>query len=314
HSLPVAAPARRPQLLVVTPVSHTTGTMVDAALLAGGEVRLHPGFDVEEVLTVLCTGEITDIYLAVPQLYELTERLANNPHQELPQLTQVLYSGTPAAPHRIRQAQRIFGPALMQLYGSTEAGGLTTLTPADHAEPQLLGTVGRPFDWVRIELRDHRGTPVERGGIGEVCARSDTTMLSYQDPRLPSPWWPDGWLRTGDLGRLDEFGYLTLVGRIGQVMKTRGVKIHPRAVEEQLLAHPLVRQAVVYVERDADLRESLHAAIEVPGAGPDTEPQFVRYLERQLTAAHVPRLTIMPTLPRTASGKIDLSRLRRPQS
>lgn len=302
-------PAR---VLAVTPVSHTVGSMVDAVLAAGGSVVLHEHFDADEVLDAFGRLAVTDTYLAVPHLYRLTERLGAGGRPDLSALRQVVYSGTPAAPHRITEALRWFAGPLSQLYGSSEAGGICGLDRLDHQEPELLGTVGRPFPWVGLRLRDpETGQDVPRGAAGEVCVRSSTVMDGYlgRDPAQGST--PDGWLRTGDLGRLDVYGRLRLTGRLGQVIKSGGQKVHPVAVERVLTEYPAVRQAVVFGVRDRDRVERVHAAVSLyPGSEGD-DARLRAHVGARLDSAHVPvRISRWPELPLNDSGKPDVRYLR----
>ncbi|MDT0400086.1 AMP-binding protein, partial [Streptomyces edwardsiae] len=145
------------------------------------------------------------------------------------------YVGSPASPERLGEAVKVFGDVLIQVYATSEAGFVSMLSPAEHLDPRLRVTVGRPMpDWVRItDPEDHRGLPP--GKTGEVCVRSPFTMSEYvAEPELTARTVRDGWVHTGDLGFVDGDGYLHLRGRIGEVIKTNGIKIHPVTVENAL--------------------------------------------------------------------------------
>ncbi|WP_127355228.1 class I adenylate-forming enzyme family protein [Actinacidiphila soli] len=306
-SFGVSAPDHRPTLLSVTPVSHATATMADAALAAGGTVVLHNGFDVDDVLHALTEQRVTDVYLAVPHLYRLIEQPGID-DAVFPALRQVLYSGTAAAPSRIARAARVFGPALAQLYGSTEAGGMCTLTPLDHCEPELLSSVGRPFPWVEMEIRDlDSDEAVKRGATGEICVRSRTLMDGYVgEEELVGPTMRDGWLRTGDLGHWDKYGYLHLLGRIGSVVKANGIKIHPSSVQDVLLRHPDVANAVVYGIRDTEYAEYLEAAVQLRTGARRSNDDLRAHVAASLSAAHVPEnFSWWAEIPLNPSGKPD---------
>lgn len=292
-------------LLSVTPISQSTATMVDSVLLGGGTVVLHPDFDADRVLTAIAGQRVTDVYLAVPHLY----RLLDHPRRagtDLSSLRQVLYTGTSASPDRITRAAEVFGATLTQLYGSTEAGGICALTPLDHQEPELRGSVGRPFSWVGVEIRQPSGGPVARGGTGELWVRSDTLMTGYVGgPAVP----PGGWLGTGDLGFQDPYGYFHLVGRTADVIKTNGLHVHLAEIERALLGHPRVADAAVFGVRDRDYADHAHAAVELHA--PCTVDELRAHVAGELSADHVPaRITLWPELPLTSSGKPDQVRLR----
>jgi fatty-acyl-CoA synthase len=299
-------------LLSVTPISHTTAPMADAVLADGGTVVLHHGFDAGDVVGAVGEHHVTDVYLAVPHLYRLIDHPGISDANLWP-LRRVIYSGTPAAPSRVARAVEIFGDALIQVYGTTEAGGITSLTPADHREPELLATVGRPFPWVQLEIRDPRSSAeVERGQIGEVWVRSPTVMDGYLgEPALTDRVLRHGWLRTGDLGHWDRYGYLRLVGRVGNVIKRGGLKLDPVAIERTLLAHPQVKNATVYGVRDGDYIEQVHAAVELRDGAVCTTGELRAHVASTLSPIHAPAdITMWDELPLTAPGKPDHAFLR----
>ncbi|WP_029391194.1 class I adenylate-forming enzyme family protein [Streptomyces xiaopingdaonensis] len=306
-SFGAAAPEHRPTLLSVTPISHATATMADAALVAGGTVVLHDGFRLPDVLRALTEEGVTDLYLAVPHLYQLVDHPGIE-EAEFPALRQVLYSGTVAAPSRVARAVEVFGDVLAQLYGSTEAGGMCTLTPLDHREPELLGSVGRPFPWVEMEIRTPGSDePVEGTEPGEVCVRSPTLMDGYLDDEdLAGPTVRGGWLRTGDLGHWDRYGYLRLLGRIGSVVKVNGIKVHPATVQNVLLQHSDVADCAVYGVRGAGNIEGLEAAVQ-PRAGKRCTTEELRdHVSARLSPAHVPdSFSWWEEIPLGSSGKPD---------
>lgn len=305
-------PEHRPTLLSVTPVSHSTATMADATLTAGGTVILHNGFRTDDVLRALTEQQVTDVYLAVPHLYQLISRPGID-EAAFPALRQVLYSGTAAAPSRVAQAARVFGNSLVQLYGSTEAGGICTLTPLDHCEPELLSSVGRPFPWVEVEIRrPDSGAVVERGETGEIWVRSPTVMDGYAGEEEPvDPVLRNGWLRTGDLGHWDRYGYLHLMGRVGNVIKAKGIKIRPSSVEDALLRHPDVANAVVYGIRDTAYVERVAAAVQPRTGAHCADSDLRSHVAATLSAAHAPEeISWWAEIPLHPSGKPDYALLR----
>lgn len=295
--------------LAVTPLSFTIGSMVDSVIIGGGRVVLRDGFDATEVLASIEAEGVTDSYLAVPQLYQLLDHPATVA-ADLSSLRRVIYSGSPAAPHRIAAAAERFPGCLYQLYGSTECGGISCLTPADHRQPELLGTVGRPLPGVRLAVLDpDTGRTAPAGAVGEICVRARTVMSSYlSDTEQIS----DGWLHTGDLGYLDSNGYLTLTGRLADVIKRGGLKIYPVAIEAVLLEHPAIRQAVVYGIEDGDRREQIQAAVVLRPGADCGDQELADLVADRLSPLHVPtRLHRWLELPLTGRGKPDVARLRR---
>ncbi|MFF8993536.1 class I adenylate-forming enzyme family protein [Streptomyces sp. NPDC014983] len=302
----------RARLLAVTPLSHTVGPMADAVLAAGGTVHLHEEPDADAVLRAVAEHRITRTFLATTHLYQLLDH-SDVADADLSSLRQLIYSGSAASPARIAEANKVFGPVLVQGYGTSEGGRITLLDPGDHQDPDLLSTVGRPFPEVEIRICDpdtQRDLPV--GTAGEVWVRSPHVMTGYwSDPALTSRVLRDGWYRTGDIGRLDERGYLRLLDRVADVVKTGGVKVYPADVERVLLAVPGVAQAAVYGVRDLDDVEHLHAAI-VPRPGADVAVEDIRsHVGAALSTQHVPEeVLLLDELPLNATGKPDKPRLR----
>ncbi|HEY2442104.1 MAG TPA: fatty acid--CoA ligase family protein [Streptosporangiaceae bacterium] len=301
-----------PVFLAVTPIAQTVGVMLDGALAAGGSVVLLERFSVDAVRQAFTELGVTDCYLAVPHLYALTDDAWLADH-DVSSLRNVIYSGSPAAPHRIGRAAQVFGRALLQSYGSTEAGPITYLGSWEHLDADLLQTVGRPYPGVRVRVcqRDP-GRELAAGRVGEVWVKSGNLMEGYlNDPPLNAKVLRNGWLRTGDLGFLDHRGYLKLVGRIGDVIKHGGLKIYPATIERALMMHPDVSDAaVIGVRHRSDVEEAYAAVTLCPGATA-TLSELRRHLGAELAPSQIPAVIAhWAVLPADDSGKTDRRRLR----
>lgn len=301
-----------PKFLAVTPVAQTVGVMIDGVLAASGSVVLHESFRLDAARRALIEQGVTDCYFAVPHLYEL----ADDPHiadQNLGNLRNVIYSGSPAAPHRIARAARVFGPALLQSYGSTEAGPITYLGPWEHRDADLLPTVGRPYPGVRVRVcHRHPARDLPAGRVGEVWVKSGNLMEGYlTDPTLTAKVLRDGWLRTGDLGYLDQRGYLRLTGRIGHVIKNKGLRVYPATLEKTLLGHPDVSDvAVIGTYRRNDYEEA-YAAVTLRSGATVSLSDLREHLISELSADQAPAIIAQwAALPRDGQGKTDKRRLR----
>ncbi|WP_432040361.1 class I adenylate-forming enzyme family protein [Streptomyces cucumeris] len=308
RSLYLQAGLQSPEPIVylsTLPVSHSNGSGVDLALASGGTVVLHDGFEPGEVLRAVERHRISALTLTPPQLYMLVDHpdLATTDRSSIRIIS---YGGCPAAPARLAEAVEAFGPVLLQFYGTTETSGISVLIPPDHFDPELRATVGRLTAEVRIrDVDDHRD--LAPGEVGEVCVRTPFTMLGYWgDPELTAATIRDGWTHTGDLGSLDEKGYLRLHGRLGEVMKTNGIRVHPTDVENALLSHPEVAQAAVYCVVDDDRVEHIHAAVVLrPGTSADAGA-LIGHVSAELSPKHVPAVvTFHDALPLTGAGKPD---------
>ncbi|MFD5560707.1 class I adenylate-forming enzyme family protein [Kitasatospora griseola] len=296
--------------LACLPLSHSSGATADDSLASGGSVVLRDGFDPGDVLHSIARHGVTRMLLSPPQLYLLMDHPKVG-STDLSSLQMVTYLGSPASPERLAEAVKVFGDVLLQVYATSEAGFVSMLSPAEHLDARLRATVGRPMpDWVRItDPDDHRDLPP--GETGEVVVRSPFTMSAYvAEPELTARTVRDGWVHTGDLGFVDGDGYLHLRGRIGEVIKTNGIKIHPVTVENALLAHPDVLQAAAFCVRDRDRIEYLHAAVVLRDAGTADPDELAEHVRATVSPKHVPaRIRVRSALPLTGVGKPDKARL-----
>lgn len=300
------------RLLVTTPLSHTVATMADAVLAGGGTVVLHEEFAPGPVLRALAEHRISHTFMATAHLYQLLDH-EGLPAADLSALRQLIYTGSAAAPARVAEAVRRLGPVLVQGYGTSESGRITLLHPGDHQDPELHTTVGRPFPENEIAVHDpDTEQRLPPGATGEVWVRSPHLMDGYWgDPALSMRTLRGEWYRTGDLGRIDERGCLSLLGRIADVVKADGVLVHPAVVERRILTLPGIAQAAVFGVRDPDLVEHLEAAV-VPRPGARVDAEDVRaHIAAGLSAGHVPEeVLVLDALPLNPGGKPDKHRLR----
>ncbi|WP_405824909.1 AMP-binding protein [Streptomyces sp. NBC_01390] len=301
-----------PRLLVATPLSFVVGPMADAVLRLGGLVVLHEQFDATQVMRAVAEHRITRTFMATPHLYQSLE-VVKAEGTDLSSLRALVYTGVAAAPAQLEEAARVFGPVLLQAYGSAEAGRISILLPEDHDVARLRSSAGRPFPEVEIKICDQvSGEELPLGETGELWVRSPNLMDGYlADPATTARVLRDGWYLTGDIGRVDEQGYISLVDRVADVIKTDGVKIYPAVVEREIGSLPGVANAAVYGVRDSHNLEHVHAAV-VPKPGARLSADTIRtHVGARLSPVHAPeRIRFLPELPLGVSGKPDKQRLR----
>ncbi|MFB7943332.1 AMP-binding protein [Kitasatospora phosalacinea] len=299
--------------LVCTPLSHAGGFLADATLASGGTVVLHYAFDPAEVLATVTRERITNMWLLPPLLYQLLDH-PDAAHADTSSLRQVTYGGTPSSPVRIAEAVRRLGPVLQQGYGQFEAGAVSILPAAEHDPDRLdvLRTAGRVVPGVEVEIRDGHGAALPTGQVGEICVRAEGVMEGYwKNPELTAEVLRDGWVHTGDLGRLDEHGYLTVVDRIKDMIAVVGGHVYTTELEDFLHTHPAVRQCAVYGVRGEGGHERVHATV-VPHPGAVVTADELRGLVRDGRGEmYVPdRIDFADALPLTDTGKPDKKELR----
>ncbi|NLU68626.1 AMP-binding protein [Streptomyces sp. HNM0574] len=305
--------------LVCTTLAHAAGWRADTVLASAGTVVLMDDFDAGEVLAAIERERITDIFLLPPLLYELLDH-PDCPGTDTSSLRQLMYGGCQASPARLADAVRRFGQVLMQGYGQNEVGGISVLRPEDHdlERPELLRTAGTIIPGTEVEIRDESGRRVPTGELGEIVVRTGHVMQGYwKQPELTAEVLRDGWIHTGDIGRLDEDGYLTVVDRIKDMIVVVGGHVYTTELEDLLNSHPGVRQSVVFGVRDEDNMERVHAVV-VPdpeyradGEGPVTADELREAVRAARGAMYVPaELGFTEQFPLTDVGKPDKKALR----
>ncbi|GAA2610881.1 AMP-binding protein [Streptomyces tubercidicus] len=303
-----------PRFLACTSLAHLAGILTDVTLAAGGTVVLHRAFDPTAVLTAVARDRITHLWLLPPLLYRLLDDPAL-PTTDIGSLTRITYGGCVASPSRLARAAEVFGPVLYGMYGMSEALTLTEARPADHlvTGPGGRVTVGRPVPGVTLAIRDADGRDLPAGERGEVHVRSAGVMTGYwKQPELTARVLPgDGWLRTGDIGVLDDDGRLYLVDRVKDLIIVVGGHVHPAEVEDLLHTHPAVAHCAVYGVRGPDETEEVHAAV-VPAPGHRPDPAALRaFVTEHQGALYAPAVVhLVDAIPLTPVGKPDKTRLR----
>lgn len=293
--------------LAVSAVSHTGGLLTDMAIASGGSAVLRTAFEPAAFLRDIAEFRVTDTLIGVPLLYELANH-PDAPTTDLSSLRRLLYIGCAASPERVREAVKVFPGVLHHSYGTTETGQIAMLTAADHDVAELLDTVGRPRTDLTVAIRDpESGRGLPAGELGEVVVRGAKNMLGYvADPELTDRVLREGWVHTGDLGRIGDNGYLRLFGRMDDVVKVHDTRVHPIEVEKVLAGHPGVADACVWGLRSPDLLGELHAAVVLRDDDPPTRDVLRDHVARSMTPTHVPAtLTRWRAFPINANGKVD---------
>ena len=203
----------------------------------------------------------------------------------------------------MRQLESRFGAPVLEAYGMTEASHQMASNPLPPGE-RRPGTVGLQTG-IRIAVMDEAGRLVPGGHRGEVVIQGSTVLDGYaNNPEANASSFTDGWFRTGDQGFLDADGYLSLVGRLKEMINRGGEKIAPREVDDVLLQHPAVAEAVAFGSPHPTWGEEVAAAVVL--RQPATEKELIAFARERLSDHKVPKkLFIVEQIPRTATGKIQ---------
>jgi oxalate---CoA ligase len=292
--------------LCVMPLFHIHGIVASllSTLASGGTVICPPGFDGLKFFGWLDEFKPT-WYSAVPTMHQLllaraernAEIIKANP------LRFIRSSSAPLPPVVLERLEATFGAPVLESYGMTEASHQMTSNPLPPA-PHKAGSVGIGVG-VEAGIMDENGNLLAQGEIGEVVVRGPNIVDGYENnPEANASAFVDGWFRTGDQGYLDPDGYLCLTGRIKELINRGGEKISPLEIDDVLLRHPAVAEALAFAVPHKTLGEEVHAAVVLKGEA--SERELRQHCAESLAEFKVPRqIHILEALPRGATGKLQ---------
>jgi HIP---CoA ligase len=299
--------------LMVNPYFHMFGLKAGilASVAAGATMLPEPVFDVDRVLARVAEEAVT-VLPGPPTLYQ---SILDHPARERHDLSSLRVAVTGAADIPVELIRRIdhelpFSTVITG-YGLTEAGTATATSPGDDVET-IATTVGRPRPGFELRIAGAKGD-VPAGEPGEILLRGGSIMAHYlEDPGATAEaLTPDGWLRTGDLGVLDDRGCLRIVGRAKDMFIVGGFNAYPAEIENTLLRHPDIQQAAVIGVADERLGEVGMAFVVTRPGTATTGPDIIRWSRDQMANYKVPRVVeILGELPLNATGKVMKDALR----
>ena len=270
------------------------------------------------LLDVIEAQGITDTFI-VPALLAAVLADASLPSRDLSRLRHVLYGASPMPAPLMRACLARFPGVLGQVYGMTElSGAVTYLSPEDHADashPERLMSAGKPYPGVEPRVVDASGVDVEPGALGELWVRSAQCMAGYWNkPEATAETLVEGgWLRTGDVARIDSGGFVYLEDRVKDLIISGGENVYPAEVERVLAEHPAVAEVAVIGVPDEKWGETVKACV-VPAPGATVSLAELEALSRAHLAGYKrpTSVDVLEALPRNATGKILRKDLRAP--
>jgi O-succinylbenzoic acid--CoA ligase len=290
--------------LCCMPLSHVGGlAILLRAVLHGSAVVLQDGFDADRVLAALSRERVTHVSLVALMLRRLFEADPGG-KADLASLRCALLGGGPLPDDLIAQSLRR-GLPVAPTYGLTEcASQVATLPPGDLRS--RAGTVGRALPGLALRILREDGREAGSGETGEITVAGPVVSPGYWErPAETEEALREGWFHTGDLGRLDAEGFLTVIDRKGDVIISGGENIYPAEVERVLLEHPDVREVAVYGLPDPRWGESVAAAVVLRAGAPADAAKIAAHARSRLAGYKLPRdIRFVPALPRNAQGKI----------
>ena len=291
--------------LCVMPLFHVHGLVAStlAALGSGGTVVIPQRFSPFEFWGLVRKHRVT-WYSAVPTIHQmLVGRATQRRSARADSLRFARSCSSALSPQLMRQVEDLLGVPMLEAYGMTEASHQMASNPLPPAE-RRPGSVG-PGTGVQIAILGEQCDPLPPGMTGEVAVRGPNVMAGYEaNPTATQEAFCDDWFRTGDQGTLDEAGYLTLQGRIKELIIRGGEKIAPREIDEVLMRHPAVAEAVTFGVPHQSWGEEVAAAVVLKGEV--RKKELADFCRQHLADFKVPRQFFFVTdIPRTATGKIQ---------
>ena len=302
------------------PLTHGSGHNALVFTMKGCSQVIHSpsGFDVELFLEQVPKYGVNALFM-VPTMIKMVIDHPRAAETDLGSLRWVIYGGAPMYVEDLRKALSLFGNVFVQLFGQTESPMTGTILRAqehvlDGPLAHRLGSCGRPRAGVQVRILDEDDRPLPPGETGEICIRGGSVMKGYWErPEETAETLRGGWLHTGDIGKMDDEGYVYILDRTKDMVISGGLNIYPREIEEVLLTHPSVSEACVFGVPDEKWGEALKAHIVLNGGDPPSEAEIIRFVGERLAGYKKPKsVEFVESLPKTTYGKLDKRAVRAP--
>jgi long-chain acyl-CoA synthetase len=294
-------------VLVVLPLFHVfaLSSILDICVRFAATMTLVPRFDAGAVLDVMERDAVT-VFEGVPTMYIA---LLNHPgvaERDLAALRVAISGGAPIPAEVLDEFERTFGIAILEGYGLSETASTTTFNPSP--EERRVYSVGKPIWGVELEIRDPQDRQLPRGRehVGEVVVRGVNVMRGYRgDAAATADAIVDGWFHTGDLGYIDDDGFVFIVDRKKELIIRGGYNVYPREVEDALYTHPAVAEAAVVGVPDPRLGQEVKAYVALRPGRHATEAEIIEHVKERLASYKYPRsVEFRAALPKNAANKI----------
>lgn len=295
---------------------HASGCFVLPYWLRGGTAAILPGFTPPSYIEAIQRWRPQALNV-VPTMLQMLFQLPGIDEADLSAVETIVYGASPMPRPVLERALALWGPVFIQYYGQTEAPlAICCMGKEEHAaaSPARLLSCGRPSIETEIRLVDEEGTDVGPGEAGEIMLRAPFVMRGYTDPDLTEgTLLPGGWLRTRDIGRFDDEGYLTLVDRTSDMIVTGGYNVYPREVEDVLAGHESVAQVAVVGLPDDKWGEVVTAFVVIHREAMPDEAGLIAHAHAHLAGYKAPKaVRFVETIPLSAVGKPLRRALREP--
>lgn len=290
--------------LCFLPFNHVFGQMhiMNATILSCGCLEILPAFNLDQVLETVQSHGVTKLF-AVPTVYARLLTLEGL-KEKLGRVRYCFSAAASMAAEIVRQWKERTRLTIYEGYGLTESASAVTY---NHYYRHVIGSIGTTVPGVEVEIRDKNGNRMRQGQEGEICIRGHNIMKGYLDnpEETSSAFWEDGWFRSGDVGFLDEDGYLFIVDRIKDMIITGGENVYPREVEEVLYTRQEIEGCAVIGIPDKEWGERVTAFITPKPGQKIVSEELKTFLKSRLSPFKVPKeYIVVNEFPKSPAGKI----------
>ena len=306
--------------LVVAPMTHTAGVTGCMHFARGGTNVMMAVPSPEAICEAIQEYGVTHLFLPPTLLYMLLA-LPNVRDFDYSSLQHFLIGAAPSSLDKLKEALDVFGPVMTEAFGQTEApASITAKAPWDYIgkdgeiDDKRLQSIGRPCVNNTVAILDDEGNEVARGDRGEICIKGDlVTPGYYKNPEATADVRRDGWHLTGDIGVMDENGFITIVDRKKDMIITGGFNVFPNEVEQVLSGHPAVLDCAVIGVPDEKWGESVKGVVQLKPGMECSEEDLIALCKSELGSVKAPKsIDFSENLPRSAAGKVLKTEIREP--
>jgi long-chain acyl-CoA synthetase len=304
--------------LVAAPLTHGAGIMALAFVMKAATQVLAHGFDPANILATVAEERITHTWMVPTQIKMILDSPAL-PTADLSSLKTIVYGGAPMYVEDLKEAIGRIGPIFVQLFAQTESPMTGTYMRAQEhimegPGSERLASCGHARSGMEVAVLDEDQRRVPLGETGEICIKGPALMNGYWNrPEETAETLRNGWLHTGDIGRMDEAGYVFILDRTKDMVISGGLNVYPREIEEVLLRHPAITQAAVIGVPDEKWGEAVKAVVVADNNGELTEADLIAFAADHLAGYKKPKsVDFVADLPKTTYGKIDKKAIRAP--
>lgn len=305
------------KILVTTPLPHAAGLYLFSGLIKGAEIFIEDKFEIETVMRHIEENRITYLSLVPTILYRMLDYI-DGKEVDVTSIRTIQYGTAPITAERLKQGLSIFGQVFLQIYGLTETQSAATwmkkeFHSIEEESLHLLKSCGRSTIFSQVKVVDANGKDVAVGMEGEVVVKAFTNMICYlNQPEKTAEALKDGWLYTGDIGVMDEQGFLYLLDRAKDMIISGGMNVYSSEVENVIQEHPGVGQVAVIGVPDPDWGEAVTAFLTAKVENLEIT-EVMAICKSKLSKYKNPKeIHIVEILPLTSYGKVDKKKLREP--